>query len=180
LQTQQETPDGLDAWVRLTWPRAVVYARSLVRDRSAAEDIVQDCFCNLLRKADLYDLVRDGVPLLMKAITNACFSRNQRAKPMLSLHVPGLDPADETGTEPVKVVLHAELEQAIAAALAELPDLQRAAIELKGLGHSLREIAEILDVSSANAGVLIHRGRQELAERLGPYLGTKSDERKAE
>ncbi|HZZ78009.1 MAG TPA: RNA polymerase sigma factor, partial [Gemmataceae bacterium] len=137
------------------------------------------CFCNLLRKADVYDLTRDGVPLLMKAITNACFSRTQRAKATLSLHVPGIDPADDSASEPAKVVLHAELEQAIATALAELPDMQRAAIELKGLGHSLREIADILDVSSANAGVLIHRGRQALAQRLAPYLESNADERKA-
>jgi RNA polymerase sigma-70 factor, ECF subfamily len=172
----QNSHDSLDAWVKATWPRAVVYAQSLLRDRAAAEDIVQDCLCNLLRKSDHYDLARDGVPLLMKSVTNACFKRNQRTKVTLSLTA-GSAPADASSPEPAQVVLHAELERAIGAALAELPDAQRAAVELKGLGHSLREIADILDVSPANAGVLIHRGRQALAEALAPYLENDHRER---
>ncbi len=89
----------------------------------------------------------------------------------------GIDPADLSGTEPPRMALNAELERAIAAALAELPEIQRAAIELKGLGSTLHEIADILDISLSNAGVLIHRGRQSLARRLAPYLENGSDER---
>jgi DNA-directed RNA polymerase specialized sigma24 family protein len=91
----------------------------------------------------------------------------------------GIDPEDAGGAEPSAVVLHAELERAVEAALAALaalPELQRAAIELKGLGHSLRAIGEIL-VSPSNAGVLIHRGRRALASQLAPYLESKPDER---
>lgn len=170
-----QPPDSLDDWVRRTWPRAVAYARSLLRDRVAAEDVVQDCFCNLLRKADDYDLLRDGVPLLMKAVSNACFKKNARARPMTSLDVVGrdgrgIDPADQSAGEPPRAVLSAELERAIEAGLARLPHSQRAAVELKSLGHSLQEIAEILNVTPTNAGVLIHRGRQELARLLAPFL----------
>jgi RNA polymerase sigma-70 factor (ECF subfamily) len=181
LHDRNESPaarDSLDAWVRATWPGAVVYARSLLRDRLAAEDVVQDCYCNLLRKADVYDLPRDGVRLLMKSISNACLKKNTRERPMLSLSVGSagesgdrrIDPLDSTVPEPSRVVLHAELERAIAAALARLPQAQRAAVELKALGHSLQEIADILDVTPSNAGVLVYRGRQELARQLAPFL----------
>jgi len=171
--------DPLDVWVTTTWPRAVVYARSLLRDRGLAEDVVQDCFCSLLRKSADYDLARDGVPLLMKAITHACWKKNARARPMVSLHTTGDGDATDAG-EPPRVVLRAELERAISAALAELPENQRAAIELKGLGHSQQEIAEILDVSPSNAGVLIHRGRQAMAQKLAPYLENRPDEQSRE
>jgi len=63
-----------------------------------------------------------------------------------------------------------ELENAVAAALAELPVPQRAAVELRSLGHSLVEIAEILSVSHSNARVLLHRARQALALRLQSFL----------
>jgi RNA polymerase sigma-70 factor (ECF subfamily) len=174
-----DAEDSLDAWVRATWSRAVVYARSLLRDRPAAEDVVQECYCNLLRRADVYDLPRDGVRLLMKAISNACFNKNTRDRPLLSLSslargdngdCRAIDPLDTGAAEPPSVVLHAELEQAIASALDGLPDVQRAAVELKSLGHSVREIADILGVTVSHAGVLIHRGRHELAQRLAPYL----------
>ena len=49
----------LDAWVLSTAPDAVAYAVSLLRDRAAAEDVVQDCYCRLLQKADVYDLPRE-------------------------------------------------------------------------------------------------------------------------
>lgn len=171
--------DSIDAWVLATWSRALVYAQSLLRNRPGAEDVVQDCYCNLLRKADVYDLARDGVPLLMKSITHACFKKIARDRPMvsLSIHRPtgdeehrGIDPVHPTAVEPENIVLHAELEQAIEAALARLPEIQRAAIELKGLGHSLGEIGAILNVSASNAGVLVFRGRQALAKYLAPYL----------
>lgn len=177
--------DNLDSWVRASWPRAVVYARSLLRDRPAAEDVVQDCFCNLIRKAAEYDLLRDGVLLLMKSITNACLKKNTRDRPTISLNTAtlgqdgdrrGIDLVDVAAAEPSAVALNSELERAIAAGLAALPSVQRAAIELKGLGHSLREIAEILEVSPSNAGVLIHRGRQALAQHLGPFLESKPNE----
>ena len=43
---------GLDAWVLATAAEAVAYAASLLRDRAAAEDVVQDCYCRLIEKAD--------------------------------------------------------------------------------------------------------------------------------
>jgi len=171
--------DDLDAWVRATWPRAVVFARSLLHRREAAEDVVQECYCSLLKKAGDYDLPRDGVRLLMTAVRHACLKRNVRERPVTSLsalrpsengEARPLDPPDAGAAEPPRVVLHAELERAIADALAELPEEQRSAVELKGLGHSLQEIAAILGVTPSNAGVLIHRGRQALRQRLAPFL----------
>jgi RNA polymerase sigma-70 factor (ECF subfamily) len=168
----------LDDWVLATWSRALAYAQSLLRRQPGAEDIVQECYCNLLRKADVYDLARDGVPLLMKSITNACLKKLARERPMVSLSLlslgneesQGYDPVHPNAPEPSNIVLHAELERSIEKALGRLPDTQRAAIELKSLGHSLAEIAEILEVSAANAGVLVFRARQALAKYLAPYL----------
>jgi RNA polymerase sigma factor (sigma-70 family) len=173
-------PDCPEAWVKATWPRAIIYARSLLRERSAAEDVVQDCLCNLLRRADAYDLPRDGVRLLMTSISHACLKKNTRGRPVLSLTGDDdgpIDPTDTAALEPPRVVLHAELESAIAAGLARLPERQRAAVELKALGHSLAEVADILGVASSHAGVLVHRGRQALAEQLAPYLERRPDER---
>ena len=56
------------------------------------------------------------------------------------------------------------------ARLAKLPPMQRAALELKSLGHSQQEVAEVLGVSTTNAGVLVHRARQAMARELSDYL----------
>jgi RNA polymerase sigma-70 factor (ECF subfamily) len=155
----------LDAWVVAAAPEAVAYAASLLRDRDAAEDVVQDCFCRLLAKADVYDLPRDGRKLLFRSITNACVNVRSRNRPLLRL-----TDAEEETLPPERVVMHRELEQAVAEGLALLPVTYRAALELKSLGMSLQEIADALDVSANHAGVLVHRARQAMARHLAPFV----------
>ena len=167
-------PDGraaLEAWVLATLPRAVAFARSLLRDRAAAEDVVHDCYCRILARADVYDIPRDGTKILFKAVTNACIDRTGRDRHERSFgDDPGRDgvaePADPRVADPADAATHRELEAAIGAGLAELPPAQRAAVELKALGYSLAEIADAIGVTPTNAGVLIHRGRQALARFL--------------
>jgi RNA polymerase sigma-70 factor (ECF subfamily) len=166
------TPDDLDAWVLATAPDAVAFAVSLLRNRDAAEDVVQDCYCRLLQKTNLYDLPRDGRKLLFTAITNACINLQVRGRPILSLQhddETSDDPEDRNVVSPEHAARHRELEEAVADALAQLPMNQRAALELKCLGHSLQEIGEALGVTANNAGVLIHRARQAMADRLARF-----------
>jgi RNA polymerase sigma factor (sigma-70 family) len=168
--------EALNAWVVTTLPRATAYARSLLGDAGQADDVVHDCYCRLLVKRDEYDLIRDGTKLLYKAITNASIDQRRRDKGWVSLDEAMLT----TGTartsdseEPIRLAMRREFDQALKEGLAKLPLLQRAAVELKSLGYSQREIAEALDVSPTNAGVLVHRGRECLAKLLGGHLEDK-------
>jgi RNA polymerase sigma-70 factor (ECF subfamily) len=167
----------LDAWVLATAPRALAYALSLLGDRERAEDIVQDCYCRLLGKADRYDLPRDGLKILLKAITNASINQVTRERHHFRLDGDNgqgdggrLQVADRPWLQPAPLLMHRELEQAVQAGLAKLPLPQRAALELKSLGHSQQEIAELLDISPNYAGVLVHRARQAMAAFLAPYM----------
>src|SRR6202030_3249848 len=126
-------PANLGPWVLATAPGAVAYATSLLRDRAAAEDVVQDCYCRLLQKAYVYDLLRDGRKLLFESITNACINRTTRARLVLSLDSAGGDGqalqgsvADDRADPPERVAMSHELERAIGAALELLPVPQRA------------------------------------------------------
>ena len=71
---------------------------------------------------------------------------------------------------PAEFAVGNELQSAIAEGLKLLPTQQRAAVELKSLGYSQAEIAEMLGTTATNAGVLVHRARQMLAQYLEPYL----------
>jgi RNA polymerase sigma factor (sigma-70 family) len=167
---------AVDAWVRTTLGGAVAFARSLLRDTGAAEDVVHDCYCRLLRRADVYDLPRDGTKLLYRAITNACINHTQRARPVGSLD--DGEPGDRIGDrvadgkaiEPAAGAVASELEAALNRGLARLSVMQRAAIELRALGHSLEDIADTLGLSANNAGVLLHRARKALAIELAAFL----------
>jgi RNA polymerase sigma-70 factor, ECF subfamily len=178
--SEQSDPRGArEAWMLATLPRAVAFATSLLRDRGLAEDVVHDCYVRLLKRADAYDLPRDGTKILYKAITNACVDRNYRDRTLLSLEVEaceGRPPADPRMGDPVDIAVGRELEEALAVELGRLTVAQRGALELKSLGYSLVEIAEALGTSPSNAGVLVFRARKVLADQLARFLEKRPDE----
>jgi RNA polymerase sigma-70 factor, ECF subfamily len=167
----------LEEWVEETLPRALGYAISLVSNRSDAEDLVHDCYVRLLAKSDVYDLPNDGVKLLFRSITHACINWQQRRRPEMNLgSETGVLAATSTQAGPSELAMLGELEGAVGEALASLPVLQRAAVELRSLGHSLTEVAEILEISHSNARVTLHRARQALSQRLARFLKVEGAE----
>ncbi|HWA99666.1 MAG TPA: RNA polymerase sigma factor [Pirellulales bacterium] len=162
----------LDAWVLNTLPRAVRYAQSLLMNSSDADDLVHDCYCRLLQKSSRYDLARDGTKLLYRSITNACIDRARKVQRTVSIHRGDDDEStdhmmiDTKSETPAAIVARRELNDAIGLALAGLPVEQRAALELKSMGYSLAEIAQAIEVSESNAGVLVHRARRAVADQL--------------
>lgn len=173
--------DPLQTWVQQSSRRALGYALTLVPHQQDAEDIVHDCYRRLLVKADRYDLPKDGMKLLFRSITNACINQTQRRRTEYSLgqfeetsgaDYPSLE--DRKTPQPEENAMRQELQSEIAHALEQLPLPQRAAIELRGLGHSLVEVAEILEVSHSNARVLLHRARAAMAVCLRHLIEEES------
>jgi RNA polymerase sigma-70 factor (ECF subfamily) len=73
--------------------------------------------------------------------------------------------------EPIAQTLDREFEQAVDAALAQLPDEWRVAVVLRDLeGLSTREAAEIVGVRQAAFKSRLHRGRMQLRALLEPYV----------
>lgn len=172
--------ESLHAWVLSTLPHALAFARSILRDPEGAEDVVHDCYCRLLQKADVYDLPRDGMKILLRSITNACIDRQGRQRPLLSLEAVVERENDTAGSlvqqradDPLRQAMARELEQAMEMGLAQLPLTQRAALHMKSSGYSQQEIAETLSLNVSHVGVLIHRARQTMAHYLAPYLEAK-------
>ena len=173
---RQPTPE-LAAWAARVIPGVVAYARTLLRHSADAEDVVHDVLCRLLKHEE-YDLIADGEKLLFRSVTNACINRRTRARRLFSLDTSGEDDdppliatlGSDRALDPARIAMTAELRQMIQRGLAVLPPMQRAALELKSIGHTLNSVAEILDVTSSNAGVLIHRARKALAAHLKPIL----------
>jgi RNA polymerase sigma-70 factor (ECF subfamily) len=164
----------LDDWVRSTLPRAVGYARALLRDSVAEDDVVQDCYARLIERADRYDLPRDGLKILLRTVTNACIDRRARERVLLSIDGA---PDDQTGgvvdrgsPDPPQEAIARELAVRIEEVLAKLPVGQRAAIHLTGFGYTLPEVAEMIGTTHGNARVLVHRARKTLEADLGPFL----------
>jgi RNA polymerase sigma-70 factor (ECF subfamily) len=166
----------LDAWIREIAPRAVAYARTLLKRPDRAEDVVQDVMMRLLDHED-YDLLEDGEKLVFRSVTNACINATTRRRELLSLDAEsagGWSLADEVASDaapdPADAAVERELMERVEQELRALPPMQRAAVELKAMGRTLKQIAATLDVSDSNAGVLVHRGRERLKQNLGSRL----------
>jgi RNA polymerase sigma-70 factor (ECF subfamily) len=155
--------------VRATVQAALAYAVSLVQDHAVAEDLVHDCYGRLLEKASRYNLPRDGRKLLFKSVTNACINWTRRRSPVVGLDQSSV-PTLQREPAPEQQLMYHELEAAVGEALAELDVQQRAVVELRAHGHSLVEVAEMLEITQSNTRVLLHRARKKLAKRLQPFL----------
>lgn len=134
---------------------AAVYAYlvTLCRDRSWAEDLMQDTFVKATRALGGY---RGGSPKawLLSIARSVFLDDVRRRRPM-----PGNDPdADWPDTrvesDPVEI-------DAIERALARLPERQRTALVLADrIGLSGTEVAQAMGISEAAGRVLVHRARQ--------------------
>ena len=171
--TSMHGKGDLENWVRTTLPRALGYARAVLRDQIAAEDVVQDCYVRLIEHADRYDLLQDGLKILLRSVFHACLDRVTRERSLLSLDdTPNgaHEICDRSSPDPPQEAMAHELSDRIEQALARLPVGQRAAVHLAALGYSLPEVAEIMGTTHGNARVLVHRARKSLEAELESFL----------
>src|SRR5579862_1817543 len=141
------------------------YVASLLRDRSAAEDVTALAFERAFRRRALLDL-RRGTPRawLFAIARNAALDELRRRRRVGALVG---DVADEGALEDVDETL-AERRLLVREGLASLEPQDREVILLKFLGRlSNAELARVLRCSESNAGTRLHRAIQRLREVCG-------------
>lgn len=146
-----------------TFPRVYGYVASLLRDRSAAEDVTAQAFERAYRKRHSYRPARGSLDAWLFGIArNAALDELRRRKRRAALES---DPEDTVSRSPED---HAELalrREAVRAALASLDGRERDLIALKFAGGlSNAEIAGVLGVSESNVGTRLHRTITKLRE----------------
>jgi RNA polymerase sigma-70 factor (ECF subfamily) len=131
-----------------------------------AEDIVQECFLELLRPACSYDPARTPIrTYLFGAVRNQSLKR-RRKNEMATRETP--DARQEPSPE--SEILRSEMEDVVARAVMELPETQR---EVLILAHyeqmPLAEIARVMDLELAAVKSRLQRARAGLKETLAEY-----------
>lgn len=154
-------------------PLALRLARRVMGNSADAEEIVQEAMLRLWVNAPRWRPMASFRTWFYRVVINLCLNRKRRA-PFLPIEEAS-DPADPT-PDAVARIERRETERALAAAIAALPERQRAAIALTyNEGLSNAETASALGTSVSAVETLLVRAKRTLRERLGPLLevGTK-------
>jgi RNA polymerase sigma-70 factor, ECF subfamily len=168
--------------VRAWSPAMLRVARSSVHSHATAEDVVQETWLGVLRALDGFAGRAQLRTWVFRILVNTARRHGKReARMNAELAAATVDPARFRGdddpewprhwrdeavpieTEPEPALLAREFRDVLAAALGELPERQRAVVELRDVhGFDAQEVCELLELTPANQRVLLHRGRARL------------------
>jgi RNA polymerase sigma-70 factor (ECF subfamily) len=158
LPTRNTTSLAFDALYRSSASDVYAYVYSLLRDRSAAEDVTAAAFERSYRKQGSYDPRRGSERAWLFGIArNAALDELRRRKRVAALVVDPEDPAaaaafaQDDGEEAMRRAV-------VRAALDSLDARDRELVSLKfDAGLDNAEIARVLGLSESNAGTRLHR-----------------------
>lgn len=149
----------------------------MLGNNSDAEDIAQQVFVRVWKSAKRYVPRAKFTTWLLKITRNLVFNelRRQSRHPQVPLHPESAEEErpirDEDTIAPDASLLEQELQKAIDAAIAALPEAQRLAVILRRYEElSYEEIAETLEQSVSAVKSLLFRARTELRTSLSRYL----------
>jgi RNA polymerase sigma factor (sigma-70 family) len=155
--------EGFAELYERTFPRVYAYVASLLRDRSAAEDVTAQAFERAYRKRRSYRAARGSMDAWVFGIArNAALDELRKRKRLARLEG---DPEDAYAPSPDDQADLALRRESVRAALASLGGQERDLIALKFAGGlSNGEIARVLRMSESNVGTRLHRTITKLRE----------------
>jgi RNA polymerase sigma-70 factor, ECF subfamily len=168
-------------------------ARMYVKDKAAAEEVVQETWLGVLQGIDRFEGRSSLKTWIFRILTNRAKTRGQRegrTVPFSALAGTGDDEASVDADRflgpdaaqpgawaapprawPHEAALDSEALAVIKMAIEMLPDAQREVIRLRDvLGFTAEEVAEALEISDGNQRVLLHRARSKVRAALEEYL----------
>jgi len=143
-------------------------ARRILGNAAEAEDVAQEAMLRVWTHAPRWQPLALFRTWLSRVVVNLCLDRKRKAR-WVELEAAGelTDPAPLAG----EAAEAAERERLLAAAIAELPERQRAAIVLSYTeGMSNAQVAEILDTTVSAVETLLVRGKQNLRRALADVI----------
>ena len=144
-----------------TFPKVYAYVASLLRDRSAAEEVTAQAFERAYRRRRSFRPARGSADAWLFGIArNAALDELRRRRRRARLEA---DPEDVLAAAPDDDADRLLRREAVRAALATLDARERDLIALKFAGGlSNAEIARVLGTSETGAGTRLHRTIEKL------------------
>lgn len=136
-----------------------------------AEDLTQEVFLKVYKALDSYKREQEFYWWLVSISRNTCIDYYRSAKRQRRVITEDLDRIKNfkfDGISPQGSMEAAERSKLLRESLAHLPDDLRVVLIMRDLkGMSYKEIADQLQLAEGTVKSRIHRGRAELAEKLG-------------
>jgi RNA polymerase sigma-70 factor (ECF subfamily) len=162
---------GLVSQIEVLIPSLRRYARAMVRDPVAADDLVQDSLAQALGKIHLWEDGTDLRAWLFTILHNRHISLARQAARRRVVELKRLKPSSELLPNQIARLELRDLERAIA----RLPEEQRSLILLVGLeGMSYEEAASVVDLPVGTVRSRVSRGRETLRMITGLFAGRHS------
>lgn len=160
-------PDAFGELFRRHQDRMWAVATSVCRDREMAAEAVQEGFVAAFRRAAGYRGDAAVTTWLHRIVVNASLDQLRRVRPTTELTPEREALLRAPGDAPGQV----DTRMLVEAALDELPEGQRLALVLVDMhGVPVAEAAQTLGVAAGTVKSRCARGRQRLAELLGPSV----------
>jgi RNA polymerase sigma-70 factor, ECF subfamily len=155
--------DSFESLYERTFPRVYAYVASLLRDRSAAEDVTAQAYERAFRKRRSYRPSRGTAEAWLFGIArNAALDELRRRKRRARLET---DPEDDSRRPADDLAEQSLRRETVRAALASLTGSERDLVALKFAGGlSNAEIARVLGTTESNVGTRVHRTITKLRE----------------
>lgn len=171
LARLREGDDAAFNTIFRTWyEQLVTLADRMLRDRGAAEEIVQEVMLELWRRRDRLAVEGSAQAYLFASTRNRALNHLRHLR-VRAKGEPYLLPDEAAGERADSAAVESELEVAIRAAIVELPPRCREVFELSRLqGLKYSEIATTLGVSVKAVEAQIGKALKLLRERLAPWL----------
>ena len=167
-------------------------ATSFVKDRSLAQEIIQDTWLAALDGIDGFEgrsALRTWLFHIAANKARSRLSREGRSVPFSSLSIPDEEdagvsadrfdgrgmwkepPGPWTEENPERLAQGAQTRAVIEQAIAQLPDAQRTVITLRDVEElDAEEICRLLGITLTNQRVLLHRARTKVRVALETYM----------
>ncbi len=140
------------------------YALLFVHDVDTARDVVQDTFLKLCRE-DESDVAPHLNQWLYRVTRNRAIDVARKEKRMK--HSSAAESILDRDSGPAEVVQQNEANQNLLARISMLPQRQQEIIRLKfQSGFSYQQIAEVMELSTSNVGVLLHTAVTKLRQQI--------------